>query len=95
MHVFLAASCLFRAGVTAIMECPEPTVPRHLLIAVIAFVIAVMELMIKRPQRQLALIFDQQVFVARVRHRSAGAQIDHMEEKMDRVAWDHAMDQQR
>ena len=77
------------------MECPKPTVPWHFLIAVVALVIAVMELMVERPQRQLALILDQQVFVARVGHRSSGGQIYHMEIKMDRVAWDHAVDQQR
>ena len=39
------------------------------------------------------VFLDQQVFVARVGHRSTRGQIDHMEEKMDRVAWDHIVDQ--
>ena len=39
------------------------------------------------------VFLDQQVFVARVGHRSTRGQIDHMEEKMDRVDWDHIVDQ--
>jgi len=61
------------------MECPKPTVPWHFLIAVVALVIAVMELMVERPQCQLALILDQQVFVASMGHRRPRSKIDHME----------------
>ena len=43
----------------AIVERAEPAVPRHLLIAVIALIVAMMELVIERAQGQALLVFDQ------------------------------------
>ena len=52
-----------------------------------------MELMVERPQRQLALILDQQVFVASMGHRRPWSKIDHMKIHKDRMAGENEMDQ--
>ena len=68
------------------MKRAEPAVPRHFLITVIAFVIAVMKLVIKRTKREAPFVFYQQVFIAGMCHRRARPQIDDMKDQMDGVA---------
>ena len=77
------------------MKCSKPTVPRHFLITIVALVIAMMQLVIERSQRQSAFVPDKQIFVASMGHRRPRSKIDHMEIHKDRVAGEHAMDQKR
>ncbi len=77
------------------MECAKPPVPRHFLIAIITFVIAVVQLMIERAEREPSLVPDQQVLIARVGHGGTGALINDVEYQVDRVRGNNAMDGQR
>lgn len=67
---------LARAGFNGVFGCPivkrsEPAIPWHFLIAIIAFVVAVMKLVIKRAQREATFVFDQQFFITCVGHHRA------------------------
>jgi hypothetical protein len=55
IHLFLADPGLARGFFGPVMERAEPTIPWHFLIAIIAFVISMMQLMIKRAKRQAAV----------------------------------------
>ena len=77
------------------MKCSKPTVPRHFLITIVALVIAMMQLVIERSQRQSAFIPDKQVFVASMGHRRTWSKIDHMKIHKNRMAGEHTMDQKR
>ena len=95
LHCLLACSRSLSFIVTAIMKCSKPTVPRHFLITIVALVIAMMQLVIERSQRQSAFVPDKQVFVASMGHRRPWSKIDHMEIHKDQMAGEQAMDQKR
>ena len=52
MHCLLACSSSLSSIVAAIMKCSKPTVPRHFLIAIVALVIAMMQLVHEVTQLQ-------------------------------------------
>ena len=93
VHFLLACSSSLSSIVAAVMKCSKPTVPRHFLITIVALVIAMMQLVIERSQRQSAFISNKQVFVASMGHRCPWSKIDHMKIHKDRMAREHEMDQ--
>ena len=52
-----------------------------------------MQLVIKRSQRQSAFISNKQIFVASMGHRRPRSKIDHMKIHKDRMAGENEMDQ--
>jgi len=76
------------------MESTKPPIPRHFLIAIITFIITVMQLMIKCSERQPSFVFDEQIFIASMGHRRTRPLIDNMEEQMDWMRWHHAVNEQ-
>ena len=65
-------TCVF---FSAVVEGAEPAVPRHFLVAVVTFVIAMVKRMVKRTEFELSFVFDQQGFVSRVCHGSARGKV--------------------
>ena len=65
------------------MKGAEPAVPRHFLIAIVTFKIAMVKGVVKRAQREAAFVFDQQVFITRVTHRGAGALVEDVNTEKD------------
>ena len=68
------------------MEGAKPAVPRHFLVAVVTFVIAMVERMVKRTEFELSFVFDQQGFVSRVCHCRARGKVHDVIGDMDWAA---------
>ena len=47
MHFFLTFSSYTSRFFCSVVECEKPSIPRHLLVAVIAFIITMVQLVIK------------------------------------------------
>ena len=68
------------------MKRAKPAIPRHFLIAMVTLVIPVMQLVIKRAQREATFILDQEIFVSCVGHCRDGAKVDDLKDHKDRIA---------
>ena len=67
----------------------KPTIPRHFLVAIVTFKIAVMEGVIKRAICIATFVFYQQVFIICMGHCSPWALVDDMENKINGMADDN------
>ena len=75
VHSFLSIPCFTCVFFSAVVEGAEPAVPRHFLVAVVTFVIAMVERMVKRTEFELSFVFNQQGFVSRVCHGSTRGKV--------------------
>ena len=95
MHFFLKFLSYTGCFFCSVLECAEPSIPRHLLVAVIAFIITVVQLVIKGAQRQSSFVLDQKIFITSMCHCSTGSLIDDMENQMYWMARKNSMNAKR
>ena len=85
MHAFFGFSHPFRRLAAAVVIAAEPVVPGHFWVAIIAFEIAVMQLMMERPDLQVGLIPQHEIFKPGMRGRRCQREPISHEDEVDRM----------
>ena len=79
MHFFLTFPSYTGRFFCSVVECAKPSIPRHLLVSIVAFIITVVQLVIKGAECQSSFILDQKILIPSMCHRSTGSLINNME----------------
>lgn len=95
IHPFLAIPCFAGAFFGAVVKGAEPAVPWHFLVAVVAFIITVVERVVECAEFQLAFVFHEQGLIAGVGHGRAWGEVHNMKGDVDGTAWQNPVNAQR